>query len=56
MTPPGWLVFVSDWLLKAAEAAVHLSNWLRTLLGVAHKYETKFGLVWSWPTLPEGWN
>ena len=23
-------------------------------LGVAHKYETKFGLVWSWTTLLEG--
>ena len=31
MTPPGWLVSVSDWPFKAAEAAVHLSNWLRTL-------------------------
>ena len=31
MTPPGWLVSVTDWPFKAAEAAVHLSNWLRTL-------------------------
>ena len=31
MTPPGWLVSVSDWPFKAAEAAVHSSNWLRTL-------------------------
>ena len=31
MTPPGWLCFYSDWPFKAAEAAVHLSNWLRTL-------------------------
>ena len=31
MTPPGWLVSVSDWPFKAAEAAVDLSNWLRTL-------------------------
>ena len=27
----GWLVSVSDWPFKAAEAAVPLSNWLRTL-------------------------
>ena len=31
MTPPGWLVSVSDWPFKAAEAAVNLSNWLRNL-------------------------
>ena len=31
LAPPGWLVSVSDWPFKAAEAAVHLSNWLRTL-------------------------
>ena len=31
MTPPGWLVSVSDLPFKAAEAAVHLSNWLRNL-------------------------
>ena len=24
-------------------------------LRVAHKYETKFGLVWSWTTLPHPW-
>ena len=31
LAPPGWLVSVSDWPVKAAEATVHLSNWLRTL-------------------------
>ena len=31
LAPPGWLVSVSDWPFKAAEAAVHLSYWLRTL-------------------------
>ena len=31
VTPPGWLVSVSDWPFKAAEAAVYLFNWLRTL-------------------------
>ena len=28
---PSWLVSVTDWPFKASEAAVHLSNWLRTL-------------------------
>ena len=53
MTPPGWLVSVSDWPFKAAEAAVHSSNWLRTLQlpqltrdcsQMCNKIQ--FGLVW----------
>ena len=29
--PPGLLVAVFDWSVKASTAAVHLSNWLRPL-------------------------
>ena len=29
--PPGWLVAVFDWSVKASTLAVHLSNWLRPL-------------------------
>ena len=31
VTSPSWLVSVSDWPFKAAEAVVDLSYWLRTL-------------------------
>ena len=52
MTPPGWLVSVSDWPFKASEVAVDLSNWLRTLQLPQHTRDClqmcnkiQFGLV-----------